>query len=60
MDIVEQRGKSTNYTSKHVPVSVSICDCLSMTAKCFISDDPKDLLEQMFGYIHSVASNIYE
>lgn len=56
----DQRGKSTEYTSKHIPVSVSICDSLTNQAKCFISDDPKDLLTQMFDYIHVIARDIYE
>jgi len=58
MDINEQHGPSTEYTSQHVPVSVSICDSLTSEVKCFISDDPKYLLTQMFDYAHLVAGQI--
>ena len=58
--ICEKHGENTTYTSQHVPVSVSVCDSLSGVAKCFVSDDPKDLLGQMFDYIHSIQDSIYK
>lgn len=59
-DKFEQRGESTKYINEHVPISVSVCDSLSGGVRCFISDDPKNLLEQMFNYIDSISDDIYE
>lgn len=59
-DIDERRGVSTEYTTEHIPPSVSVCDSLTNEEKCFVSDDRKDLLTQMFKYIHEIANNIYE
>ena len=59
-DIHEHHGSSTEYTSKHTSISVSVCDSLTNQEKCFISDDPKDLLTQMFDYVDRISSKIGE
>ena len=56
----EQRGETTTYETKHVPVSVSICDSLTKVERCFVSEDPKDLLAQMFDYVYEVAGKIQQ
>lgn len=54
----EQHGPRTRHTAQHVPVSVSICDSLTNEVKCFINESPKQLLVEMFDYVHEVADKI--
>jgi len=54
----QMHGANTEFTSKHVPVSVSICDSLSNEKRCFVSDNPKKLVEDMISYINKVSNDI--
>jgi len=53
-----QRGESTIYTNKHIPVSVSVCDSLTDEVRCFISESPIQLLKDMFAYMDEVSKKI--
>lgn len=54
----DQRGANTLFVSKHIPVSVSICNSLTFEKRCFVEDDPKELLRKMFEYIYEVRDVI--
>lgn len=58
--IDEQHGANSKFTSRHVPVSVSIADSLTNQVKFFVDESPKQLLTDMFQYIESVALKIAE
>ncbi|KAJ8533471.1 hypothetical protein ON010_g13785 [Phytophthora cinnamomi] len=53
-----QHGENTTVTNEHIPVSVSVADSLSEEVRCFVSDDPKELLKDMFQYIATVGEKI--
>jgi hypothetical protein len=55
-----QHGDKTEFTSQHIPVSVSICNSLDKEVKCFVNDSPKQLLTDMFEYINKISNIIYE
>ncbi|GMF14372.1 unnamed protein product [Phytophthora fragariaefolia] len=56
----QQHGANTEFTSKHIPVSVSISDSLTHEVRCFINDKPQQLVEEMITYINDVSSRISE
>ncbi|GMF36857.1 unnamed protein product [Phytophthora lilii] len=56
--IQQQHGQNTEFTSKHIPVSVSISDSLTNEVQCFINEDPKVLIEDMVAYINKVSNLI--
>lgn len=58
--IDEQHGANTQFTARHVPASVSISDNLTKQVRCFINEDPKQLLVEMFDYVHGVQAKIVE
>lgn len=45
-----QHGEHTEFTNKHVPVSVSICDSLTRDINCFVNKTSKQLITEMFAY----------
>jgi len=51
-------GESTTFTNQHIPVSVSVCNSLTEEVKCFISDSPLHLLNEMFAYIEIISTEI--
>ncbi|EGZ06170.1 hypothetical protein PHYSODRAFT_532010 [Phytophthora sojae] len=53
-------GENTIFTNEHIPVSVSVADSLTEEVRCFVSDDPKELLKDMFQYIKEVAAKIQQ
>ncbi|KAJ8524150.1 hypothetical protein ON010_g16968 [Phytophthora cinnamomi] len=53
-----QHGENTIFTNEHIPVSVSVADSLTEEVRCFVSDDPKELLKGMFHYIATVGEKI--
>ncbi|GMF39965.1 unnamed protein product [Phytophthora lilii] len=53
-----QHGENTVFTNEHIPVSVSVADSLTEEARCFVNDDPKMLLTDMFKYIGGVSVKI--
>ncbi|EGZ11131.1 hypothetical protein PHYSODRAFT_256653, partial [Phytophthora sojae] len=52
--------ENTIFTNEHIPVSVSVADSLTEEVRCFVSDDPKELLKDMFQYIKEVAAKIQQ
>lgn len=58
--ISEKHGDSTEYTTRHKLVSVSICDSLTNEVKCLVHEDSKALLTNMFEYIHELQEKIHE
>ncbi|TMW63865.1 hypothetical protein Poli38472_002806 [Pythium oligandrum] len=58
MTIQEQKGENSQFVSKHIPVSVSICDSLTNQVKCFVNEDPGALLVDMFAYVEEVTAKI--
>nr|KAE8924200.1 hypothetical protein PF009_g25565 [Phytophthora fragariae] len=55
-----EHGKNTVFTNEHIPVSVSIADSLTEEVRCFVNDDPKALLTDMFKYIANVSVKIQQ
>ncbi|EGZ13265.1 hypothetical protein PHYSODRAFT_335033 [Phytophthora sojae] len=55
-----KNGVNTIFTNEHIPVSVSVADSLTEEVRCFVSDDPKELLKDMFQYIKEVAAKIQQ
>ncbi|GMF09432.1 unnamed protein product [Phytophthora lilii] len=55
-----QHGKNTVFTNEHIPVSVSVAHSLTEEVRCFVSDDPKMLLTDMFEYIGNVSVKIQQ
>ncbi|EGZ24969.1 hypothetical protein PHYSODRAFT_326017 [Phytophthora sojae] len=55
-----KNGENTIFTNEHIPVSVSVADSLTEEVRCFVSDDPKELLKDMFQYIKEVAAKIQQ
>ncbi|RAW23003.1 hypothetical protein PC110_g20561 [Phytophthora cactorum] len=55
-----QHGENTVFTNEHIPVSVSIADSLTEEVRCFVNDDPKVLLMDMFKYIGDVSMKIQQ
>ncbi|KAG2817017.1 hypothetical protein PC113_g23021 [Phytophthora cactorum] len=55
-----QHGENTVFTNEHIPVSVSIADSLTEEVRCFVNDDPKELLKDMFQYISDVGTKIQQ
>ncbi|KAG6618409.1 uncharacterized protein IUM83_01047 [Phytophthora cinnamomi] len=55
-----QHGKNTVFTNEHIPVSVSVADSLTEDVRCFVNDDPKALLADMFKYIGEVSVKIQQ
>ncbi|GMF15433.1 unnamed protein product [Phytophthora lilii] len=55
-----QHGENTVFTNEHIPVSVSVADSLTEEVRCFVNDDPKMLLTDMFKYIGSVSVKIQQ
>ncbi|EGZ27791.1 hypothetical protein PHYSODRAFT_321527 [Phytophthora sojae] len=53
-----KHGENTIFTNEHIPVSVSVANSLTEEVRCFVSDDPKELLKDMFQYIEEVAAKI--
>lgn len=53
-----KHGENTTFTNDHVPVPVSVADSLSEEVRCFVNDDPKALLTDVFNYIASVVVKI--
>ncbi|EGZ07880.1 hypothetical protein PHYSODRAFT_339779 [Phytophthora sojae] len=49
-----KNGENTIFTNEHIPVFVSAADSLTEEVRCFVSDDPKELLKDMFQYIKEV------
>ncbi|ETN16525.1 hypothetical protein PPTG_05715 [Phytophthora nicotianae INRA-310] len=56
--IATQRGENTVFTNEHIPMSVSVADSLTEEARCFVNDDLKMLLMDMFKYIGGVSVKI--
>ncbi|GMF30076.1 unnamed protein product [Phytophthora lilii] len=55
-----QHGENTVFTNEHIPVSVSVADSLTEEVRCFVNDDPKMLLMNMFKYIGDVSVKIQQ
>ncbi|EGZ14848.1 hypothetical protein PHYSODRAFT_254342 [Phytophthora sojae] len=55
-----KNGEDTIFTNEHIPVSVTVADSLTEEVRCFVSDDPKELLKDMFQYIKEVAAKIQQ
>ncbi|EEY68553.1 chromodomain protein, putative [Phytophthora infestans T30-4] len=55
-----QHGENTVFTNEHIPVSVSVADSLTEGVRCFVNDDPKMLLTEMFNYIGDVSAKIQQ
>ncbi|GMF36171.1 unnamed protein product [Phytophthora lilii] len=55
-----QHGENTVFTNEHIPVSVSVADSLTEEVRCFVNDDPKMLLTDMFKYIGDVSVKIHQ
>ncbi|GMF40224.1 unnamed protein product [Phytophthora lilii] len=55
-----QHGENTVFTNEHIPVSVSVADSLTEGVRCFVNDDPKMLLTDMFNYIGDVLVKIQQ
>ncbi|EGZ20524.1 hypothetical protein PHYSODRAFT_328632 [Phytophthora sojae] len=55
-----KNGENTIFANEHIPVSVSVADSLTEEVRCFVSDDPKELLKDMFQYIKEVAAKIQQ
>ncbi|KAJ8579170.1 hypothetical protein ON010_g25 [Phytophthora cinnamomi] len=53
-----QHEESTVFTNEHIPVSVSVADSLTEDVRCFVNDDPKALLADMFKYIAALEKII--
>ncbi|KAE9136525.1 hypothetical protein PF010_g1632 [Phytophthora fragariae] len=58
--VMAQHGENTVFTNEHIPVSVSVSDSLTEEVRCFVSDEPKMLLTDMFEYIHQVSIKIQQ
>ncbi|KAG2843171.1 hypothetical protein PC113_g18646 [Phytophthora cactorum] len=58
--VMAQHGENTVFTNEHIPVSVSVSDSLTEEVRCFVSDEPKMLLTDMFEYIHQVSIKIHQ
>ncbi|GMF64760.1 unnamed protein product [Phytophthora lilii] len=55
-----QHGENTVFTKEQIPVSVSVADTLTEEVRCFVNDDPKMLLTDMFKYIGDVSVKIQQ
>ncbi|GMF41772.1 unnamed protein product [Phytophthora lilii] len=55
-----QHGENTVFTNEPIPVSVSVADSLTEGVRCFVNDDPKMLLTDMFNYIGDVSVKIQQ
>ncbi|EGZ11280.1 hypothetical protein PHYSODRAFT_338002 [Phytophthora sojae] len=55
-----KNGENTIFTNEHIPVSVTVADSLTEEVRCFVSDDPKELLKDMFQYIKEVVAKIQQ
>ncbi|KAG3031085.1 hypothetical protein PC121_g24471 [Phytophthora cactorum] len=55
-----QHGENTVFTNEHIPVSVLVADSLTEEVRCFVNDDPKMLLTDMFKYIGDVSVKIQQ
>ncbi|GMF20483.1 unnamed protein product [Phytophthora lilii] len=55
-----EHGENTVFTNEHIPVSVSVADSLTEEMRCFVNDDPKMLLMDMFKYIGDVSVKIQQ
>ncbi|KAG3231647.1 hypothetical protein PI124_g23258 [Phytophthora idaei] len=55
-----QHGENTVFTNEHIPVSVSVANSLTEEVRCFVNDDPKALLTDMFKYIGDVSVKIQQ
>ncbi|GMF27136.1 unnamed protein product [Phytophthora lilii] len=54
----ESIESKTRFTNRHQAVSVSVCDSLTNQVRCFVNENPRALLEEMFGYIYEVSAKI--
>ncbi|KAG3129777.1 hypothetical protein PI126_g20807 [Phytophthora idaei] len=55
-----QHGENTVFTNEHIPVSVSVADSLTEEVCCFVNDDPKVLITDMFKYTGDVSVKIQQ
>ena len=58
----KKENAKTKYTSKHIPLSVSICSNVPTfdEAVCFISDgDPQDLVNKMVDHLELISDHSY-
>ncbi|GMF41714.1 unnamed protein product [Phytophthora lilii] len=55
-----RRHKIQVFTNEHIPVSVSVADSLTEELRCYVNDDPKMLLTDMFEYIGSVSMKVQQ
>ncbi|GMF28754.1 unnamed protein product [Phytophthora lilii] len=55
-----KHGENTVFPNEHIPVSVSVADSLTEEVRCFVNDDPKMLLMDMFKYIGDVSVKIQQ
>ena len=58
----KKENAKTKYTSKHVPLSVSICSNVPtfQNPVCFISDgDPQDLINKMVDHLELISDHSY-
>ncbi|GMF13489.1 unnamed protein product [Phytophthora lilii] len=51
-------GKSTMLNNEHRSVSVSICDSFTVNEECFVNEEPKELLSNMFNYIYILIKTV--
>lgn len=58
MSIQEQKGDNSQFVSKHIPVSVSLCDSLTNQVRCFVNENPRALLDDMFAYVEEITTKI--
>ncbi|GMF36794.1 unnamed protein product [Phytophthora fragariaefolia] len=55
-----QHGENTVFTNEHIPLSVSVADSLTEEVRCFVNDEPKMLLVDMFKYIGDVSVKVQQ
>ncbi|GMF20898.1 unnamed protein product [Phytophthora lilii] len=55
-----QHGENTVFGNEHIPVSVSVADSLTEEVRCFVNDDPKMLLTDMFKCSGDVSVEIQQ
>ncbi|GMF30623.1 unnamed protein product [Phytophthora lilii] len=60
MPTATHHGENTVFMNEHIPASVSVADSLTEEVRCFVNEDPKTLLMDMFKYIGDVSVKIQQ
>jgi len=56
--IAQAHGDKTTFDNQHIPVSVSISNSLTNEIRCFVSEEPKQMVDDMISYLNKISDDI--